>query len=95
MVEYVQNCFIYSKIQAIIFLNQNKIFWNELFENNYLHFILIQITDLTVDWEKVKTSNSQKDDTPELVEKANQVADTCSKGMNYYYNCNNKFCFCF
>ncbi|KAE8573014.1 uncharacterized protein [Halyomorpha halys] len=37
------------------------------------------VTDHKVDWEKVKALNPQKYDTPELVEKINQVTDTCSK----------------
>uniref|UniRef100_A0AAT9TZB6 Odorant-binding protein 12 n=1 Tax=Eocanthecona furcellata TaxID=696902 RepID=A0AAT9TZB6_9HEMI len=37
------------------------------------------VTDNKVDWEKVKALNPQKYDTPELVEKVNQVTDICSK----------------
>ncbi|CAH1391415.1 unnamed protein product [Nezara viridula] len=37
------------------------------------------VTDHKVDWEKVKAMNPQKYDTPDLVEKINQVTDTCAK----------------
>lgn len=46
---------------------------------------ILQLTDNKVDWAKVKALNPQKYDTPELVEKINQVTDACSKGM-----CQNK-----
>nr|WVD93589.1 odorant binding protein 12 [Graphosoma rubrolineatum] len=43
------------------------------------------VTDHQVDWAKVKALNPQKYDTPELVEKINQVTDTCSKVVTEKY----------
>nr|BCX55341.1 odorant-binding protein 5 [Plautia stali] len=39
------------------------------------------LTDNKVDWSKVKALNPQKYDTPDLVEKINQVTDACSKSV--------------
>nr|AIU64821.1 putative odorant-binding protein 4 [Euschistus heros] len=44
------------------------------------------VTDNKVDWEKVKALNPQKYDTPELVEKVNQVTDECAKVVTGKYS---------